>query len=194
MELKSWSFVHVFQTILELTQAGRVDLEDPHFLRETANVRVWEVMDELGRDPKELHRLTPSLNSIMTTARQFGLEDEGVNDLYLSAVAASRLVEASLGEVGYTWLSKRQISSQLIYALACLIQGDPHAEDAYEHQSRSSRFLMHFYGYNWYNASPGSEKRSSTTSDSSEYCSVSRLRPCSPSIPSSTWWSSFVTD
>lgn len=139
---------------MELAKRGGVDILNPGFLREATNVRTWEVLDQFGRDVQHLYKLTPTFTAIYEAGVQAGVAKEVVNHLCPLAGMAASLVQESLGGVGYTWLSQRQVASQLIYALACEIQGDPHATDADERQARSEKFLMEFYGHEWSNSDP----------------------------------------
>ncbi len=159
VRLLSWSFVHVLQMILNLARRGGVDFSNPGLLREALNIRAWEALDELGRDPKHLWRLTPPLHQVYSRALAYGAGDRcSHNQVYMAAEQATSLAEVALGEVGYSWLSRRQVAAQLIYALANEIQGDPHALDAAERQSRSEAFLREFYGCGWDDPDPELQK------------------------------------
>ena len=146
LDLKSWSFVHVLATILELAKRGRVDIADAGFLREGANVRTWEVLDELGRDAQQLGKRTPSLYEISAVALRMGADKNVVDDLCRDACIADRFSEKVLGDIGYSWLNRRQIASQLIFVLASHLQGDPHDDNALDkRQARSESFLRIFF-------------------------------------------------
>ncbi len=145
--LPNLNFVGVFETIMQIARDGKVDLSNPGFLREVVNAQTWGTLDEIGRDPKHLHRLIPPLNVVQEAGLRAGLSKEIIAPLYSDAVASERLDEASLGKIGYTWLARRQTASQLIYALGCEIQGDFIGADADERHARAENFLLEFYQY-----------------------------------------------